>query len=595
VIDILPVGKDKRVQIEIDSLGELKPEFINFLLAAENKEYFKGILYFENDILSFKNIRFGSYRGVPISGFARMFLMAGTSGGGSGILQQLAKNIVHEAWDRTLSQKYAETILSMALVTQFSMDDLLVKYMNQIPLLLPSDRKAYRDKTYGFKSAIIRYYGTSIFKELTLHQFATLASTLKGGIFANIDKAEKIKARRNLIYKRMYDDGTITPKQFTKWKNDPVSFNLAFSKNECFRSAIDYIYEEASKIATSLGLDSEMYGYRITTTLNQKIHGQVASVVQEYFNKIGRIRTDMGDTLETGMCFINPVNGYILSIIGDTEPFVDKGKLNHATKDVNLMGSAIKPFVYGAFFESGHPGNELLYDGINMSKGAYNPDNYDGSFTSRKIPAWLCLAKSMNKPTADIVNSYISPDKINQFMVKCGYEGKTQNYKSIVLGTYAINPLDLARMYAPLANGGNKVPKVSILEIRDAKGKIVYNDHDNKTRKEFEKNVIKTSIVSSITSALEKALEPGGTGQLVRFFFKGVAAGKTGTSNEHQDAWFVGYTPKICGAVWIGGILNKPLPPNQNSGGRLAAPLWGKIMSALDSSGIETNNKWSWQ
>lgn len=598
VIDILPVGEDKRVQIEIDSVGELKPEFVKFLLAAENKEYYKGILYFKNDNIDIKNLRVGSFRGVPIAGFARLFLMGGSSGGGSGILQQLSKNLVHEAWDRTISQKYAETILSMALRTQFSLDELLVMYMNQIPVLLPSDHKAYRDKTYGFKSAIIRYYGTSFFSELSMNQFATLASTLKGGRFANIDSVEVIKARRNNIYNRMLEEGDLSPRQFQKLIQGPVLFDLKFQRNECFRSAIDYIYEEASKIASQNGLDSNLYGYRITTTINQGIHREVSEIVDKYFKELARFRNQIGDTLETALCFIDPNNGYILSVVGDTEPFIDRGKLNHAIEDANPIGSTVKPFVYGSFFESGYSSESLLFDGLNNKKGAYNPDNYDQSCTNKKIPAWYCLSKSINKPTADIVNTYVSTDKVNQFLKKCGYDGKTSKYPSIVLGVYDMNVLDLTRMYAPFANGGNKVPKVSILKIRNSEGKEVYAHYGkhNKRKDLFKKGVIKSSTVSAITGALEKVLAPGGTGNRVRQYYKGLAAGKTGTSNNHQDAWFVGYTPKVCGAIWIGGIHNKPLPAQYNSGGTLAAPLWGKIMSAIEGKRQDIRtNKWSWQ
>lgn len=583
VIDIAPIKRDERVQIPIENLNELPPLFIQCLLATEDKDFFNGILYYKDGKHSIDNIRLGEFRGIPIIGFARSMLSFGTKGGGSGLLQQLAKNLMHESWARNFQQKFSENAAVIGLTSSYNKEELLLMYFNNVPLMLNSDGKIYKDgsKTYGFKSALIRYYGTSNFNEIGLDKFAVLVASLKGGKYSNIDSIGAIKQRRDFILGRMAALGMITDYEVKKYSARAIKFNFGYKYNSCMRGAIEYVQQQAIAIAKECNLDTTLSGYKIHTTLSRVVQNAAAEAVKEYAIKNKAYRYFDNDTLELGMTIINPRNGHLLGMIGDIEPYEIKGKLNHAYRDKNSIGSTIKPFVYGAFFDAGYTKNTLLYDGDNESVGAYNPNNFSGTCSNTNIPAITCLSKSLNKPTANIVNEYISYVHVIKFVENCGYSGNLTNDRSVVLGVDYLSTLDMCKLYAPFANGGTSVPVIGIERIVDGTGKELWNIQNQKNNIwSCNKGIISYSVAKEVNLCLIQTIESG-SAIVTKNYFKGKAAGKTGTSNNNRDTWFVGYTPTICTAVWIGGIKNKKLPKPIESGSLLAAPLWATFMQKV--------------
>lgn len=611
VVDILPYGVEKRIQVPIDSMGELKPEFVNCILAAENKEFFKGLIYFKGGKIGFKNIRPGMFRGVPVAGLARSLFTFGMKGGGSGLVQQLAKNLVHEGWSRNAQQKYSEGVLSFALTSCYSNEELFLLYLNTSPVFFNKHKLnpetgqkrtglyMYPDVTYGIKTASIRFFGTSNLRSLTLDQFATLVASLKGGSFRLVDSLDSdVKGRRNNILERMVQNGFLSANEALKYKEKPIVFNTFFKGNECYRSAIEFVRKEAVALAKENKWDTTLNGFRIKTTLSRYVQQAAADVVDSVFNSMDRLRYFNNDTLETGIAIINPVNGHLLGMIGDAEPYNFKGKFNHAYRDFHQIGSTMKPFVYGAFFEKGYTPETLLPDKDLPGTGDFRPSNYSGRCSNSDIAAKDCLKFSLNKPTANIVNKYIGVRDVISFMKRCGYNGELTEDKAMVLGTASLTPLELARAYAPLANGGNSVPVISITEIRDKNNKLLWKLENFKRTGKWrtKKNVFRFSIAKQVTSCLVQALETGGTGNSVRSYYKGIAAGKTGTTSNSADTWFVGYTPTYCGAIWMGGMHNSRMPETINTGGKSCAPVWGLILSKIVQKNIDfyTKRQWPW-
>ncbi len=396
----------------------------------------------------------------------------------------------------------------------------------------------------------------------------------------------------------MEQNGFLTKAKAEKYKAAPIVFNTKFKDNECYRSAIEFVRKEAVQLARENKWDTTLNGFRIKTTLSRYVQLSAAEVVDSVFEANAALRYFNNDTLETGVAMINPVNGHLLGMIGDADPFNYTGKLNHAYRDFHQIGSTMKPFVYGAFFERGFgPGSPLLDDDIPGS-GNFNPRNFDGTCSHSSIPASSCLIRSLNKPTANIVNRFIRVKDVISFMNRCGYKGQLANDKAMVLGTASLTPLELAKAYAPFANGGNEVPVVSITEIRDKDNKLLWKmENVRRTgRWRIKKNVVPFSVVRQVTGCLEQALETGGTGHNVRRYYTGIAAGKTGTTSNSADTWFVGYTPAFCGAIWMGGIHNASMPEAINTGGRSCAPLWGLIIRKIKEKNVDyyTNRNWIW-
>ena len=597
IIEISPISDSTGImQIEIDSLNELKPEFINCLLAAEDKTFFKGFFYFNEG-----KPRLGSFRGIPITGALRAVISLGAGGGGSGLIQQLAKNLVMVKWEKYtgtqkhLERKYAESIATFALTSVYSHEELLRMYLNTIPVLGRTD-----GRIYGFKSAAFRFFGQSDLSELTLDQFATLVASLKGGNFSKLDSAhiDQVMNYRSRIFDRMVVNNTLSEKEANRLKPKPIILSNRYSNYFCFRSAMQYIKWQAKEIVKRNNLDTNLTNYRIYTTLSRWIQVAAADAVETTFNEYTQYRTLNNDLLETGLAVVSPLDGHLLALVGDADPYHYKGNLNHAYQTRRQIGSTMKPFVYATYFENGGtPQSMLLDDSI---PGKFNPKNYNGFYSGQSYPAWICLSRSLNMPTANLINQhYIKALQITKLMEQCGYKNKIPLTTDMVLGTSESNPLEMAAAYCTFANGGHKIPVIAISRIVDKNGNVVYDleKEPRQKKRASSKLVIRAETAKNITYCLTRALEPGGTGIRVRNYFTGRAAGKTGTTSSSRDAWFVGYTPRLSCAIWVGYNNNTILPDDINTGGKTAAPIWGLMMQNLEKTGVTyysdtTKNVW---
>jgi membrane peptidoglycan carboxypeptidase len=594
IIEISPLEKPSGIlRIEIDSLSELKPEFINCLLSAEDKSFFKGIFYIEEQANGKKVITPGTFRGVPLSGIYRALSHGGKHGGGSGLVQQLAKNMVLLKWEKYagsqmhLQRKYAEMLTAFALTSVYSGEELLLLYLNTIPVFNISD-----GRVFGFKAAAFRFYGTSDLSKLTLDQFATMVASLQGGYMRDLESSEKIVERRAKILDRMVKLNFLEYPESERLKKIPVKVSDRFSTYYCFKPAIQYIRRQARQIARDFDLDTNLTNYRIYTTLSRWVQTAASLAVEESFAELDDYRYLHSDTLQVGMAVIAPGSGQLLALVGDADPFHYKGKLNHAYQINRQIGSTVKPFVYASFFEKGGNAESLLLD--DSIPGKFNPSNFNGIYSKQKIPAGECLSRSLNMPTANLVNQgHVSVAEIRQLLKICGFRGNIPKSADIVLGSFESSPLEMARMYCTLAGGGHYVPLVCITRIEDENHKIIWElkDLKLKDRKPGKRFIIKPKTVSEINKSLTAATEPGGTGNRVRNFYNGPVAGKTGTTSNNRDAWFIGYNDNLCGAVWYGYDKNSQLPDQINTGGRIAAPTWGRMLNNLEKMGITAYSK----
>lgn len=600
-IEISPISdKGGVLQIEIDSLGELRPEFINCLLAAEDKTLFKGFFYFKDGKPGVRKLRLGSFRGIPLVGTIRAIMFMGTKGGGSGLIQQLAKNLVLVKWEKYtgtqkhMQRKYAEIITAFALTSVYSREELLRMYLNTIPIMGNTD-----GRIYGFKTAAFRFFGKSDMNELSLDQFATLVASLKGGRFSKLDSTnmDTIMGYRGRIFDRMAENNMLTKAEADRFKTIPIKTSDRYKKYFCFRSAMQYIKWQAKEIAEKNNLDTNLVNYKIYTTLSRWIQTAAADAVEQTFIELNQYRNLNSDLLETGLAVVSPETGELLAMIGDADPYHFKGHLNHAFQTKRQIGSTMKPFVYATFFENGGtPQSMLLDDSI---PGKFNPKNYNGTYSGQSYPASYCLSHSLNMPTANLINQrLIYASQVRGVMTRCGFQSKISLTTDMVLGTGLSSPLEMALAYCPFANGGKRVPIIAITKIEDRDGVVLWSiKNETRQKKLPSKPIIRASTAKDITICLTQALQPGGTGNKVRNYFSGIAAGKTGTTSNNRDAWFVGYTPKLTCAVWVGYNNNTALPEEINTGGKVAAPIWGRMMKNMENMRItyysdSTKNKW---
>ncbi len=601
-------GEEIHTLLPIDSLNELTNEQISCILAAEDKTFYKPPFFFNRKIFngryslprledkSITNLRTGNFKGVPLTGLIRLFVFLGIKGGGSGIVQQLAKNLMHENWSRTLEQKYSETIMAMALSCSYTSDELLVMYLNNIPMYLnqkidngKNKLFEYADVTYGLKTAAVRYFSNSDIKSLSLDKFATLVATIKGGQYRVVDSIKTdIIPRRNNIFNRMVIENFITQSRGEQLKITNTVFNLAYKKHECFSNGISFAKKQAIEILKNIpGADITLNGYKITTTYDKGVQVAASDAVDTLFKNLDKTN------IQTGISIINPTNGYILALIGDNMPYNNTSSFNYATVGSNEIGSTIKPFVYGAFFNKGYGINTLLFDGNNDTIDGYNPPNFSGTCSNNMLPAIYCLANSINKPTANIVNTYLNTTEVISFMRNCGFVKSISTYKPMVLGSDDFTPLAMSQAYCVFANGGNKVPAIAVTEIRDATNKIIWSIKSATLNESFKvvPNVISSNVAKQVFTCLREVVKTGTAAQLNSFENNGITiAGKTGTSNDAKDTWFIGLRPQYVTAIWIGDANNKALPEKYGAGSKLCVPLYAQFVNNL--KGKFASNVW---
>ncbi|MDT8342213.1 MAG: penicillin-binding transpeptidase domain-containing protein, partial [Longimicrobiales bacterium] len=239
-------------------------------------------------------------------------------------------------------------------------------------------------------------------------------------------------------------------------------------------------------------------------------------------------------------------------------------------------GSAFKPFVYAAALEEGfHLSQPILdapFPGANRDRPEWEPANYTGSFEG-PMSLREALVRSQNVPAVRLAAA-VGPERIRDFARRAGMSGEVPPWPVAALGVSATSPLEMAVAYSAFAGGGARVAPRLVTRVEDAEGRVVLETGPERTE-------VTDPVTAFLMTDLLRDVTRSGTGAAVRGVgFRGPAAGKTGTTDDATDAWFVGYTPELVGVVWIGFDEARPLPA-RSTGGRVAAPVWGRVMARI--------------
>jgi penicillin-binding protein 1A len=283
----------------------------------------------------------------------------------------------------------------------------------------------------------------------------------------------------------------------------------------------------------------------------------------------------VAQTIETGFVAMDPRNGSILAMVGGTNFKSFKYGLNHVTQIRRQVGSAFKPFVYTVAIDNGYPPCfELLNQPVTimMADGKrWTPSNSDGDFGG-KSTIREAIKKSINLVAVRAIMEIAPVSQVIDYARRMGISSPLPPYESLALGAGDISPLEMASAFGVFPNHGVHVEPISILKIEDKDGNVIEENFP------MQREVLSEETAFIMTSMLEGVVN-GGTGSHVRDFYQLPAAGKTGTTTDFADAWFVGYTPQISAAVWV-GFDNKSVHFKtwDGQGGRAAAPIWGRFM-----------------
>ena len=540
--------------------------------------------YIKEAFLAIEDKQFYSHHGLNFKGIARAvittFLKGRPTQGGSSITQQLAKNAFLTP-ERTFSRKVKEAILTYQIERTYTKDEILERYLNEI---------YFGSGSYGIRNAAEQYFKKDV-KDLNIAEAALLAGIPNRPTKYDPNRnLENALYRQKIILKEMYTDGRITKEQYDEAlaykfeleneeniKNVPKNTSIIYNKRtkntyknpELTTIVEDYLAEiyDEEQIYTS--------GLKIYTTVDLEYQ----KVAKETFNSYPYFKNK---EINGAMITLDPFTGGIVSIVGGKN--FKAGNFDRATMARRQLGSSFKPFVYLEALQNGFtPYSVVVNDFVAFGKWA--PKNFDGrySYNSTLVNS---LNLSLNVPAVKLLDA-ITVDKFKEGIgdnIKLTSEVKDL---TAALGSVDSTPVNVAANFSIFVNGGYIVKPNIIREIRDNQDILIYVA-------EIEKTKVFDSVDTSVITAMLKTVVSNGTATRARVVDKSgrpiQQGGKTGTTNEHRTAWFVGITPEYVTVCYIGRDDNKPMY-GKMTGGSAVAPMWAKYYQALINKGLYTPGK----
>ncbi len=506
---------------------------------------------------------FYNHDGVSVKGIIRGIFktLTGHIEGGSTLTMQLARNLFLSN-ERTISRKLKEIELARALEKKFTKDQILLMYLNTV---------YFGHSAYGIWAAAETYFGKTPDKLSITEAAAIVGMVQSPGGYDPIKHPGKMFNRRNEVLHNLVEVGKISESEFERLKNTPLGLDLHDGVGKFF---LEEVRREAVDILRSKGIYLDRDELKITTTMDYTDQLAADNAVSSQWKQFPNSMKEA----QIGLISVEPGTGMIRAMIGGN-PDTDPRGLNRAVQIKRQPGSSFKPFLYGDLLEKGYTLAEpLLNLPIIVDSGTayqWQPQNDDNDYTESPIPMETAIEHSINLSAAYAITHLTSPDSVVAFAHQLGIESDIPSYPSIALGTGEVSPLEMASSYAVFADEGKFAKPFSILKIEDKNGRILYSKYIDTT------TVLDSATSYLVTSALKKVVD-GGTASIIRRYYRGIAAGKTGTTQNYTDAWFVGYNTKLSTAIWIGfDNQHRKLGGGYQYGGTACAPIWGKMMAEI--------------
>lgn len=527
----------------IDRHGDIKGETVN---AAELPPHVK------NSILAIEDRRFYSHWGIDPLGIARAFAVnivrGGYAQGGSTITQQLAKNLFLSR-ERTLKRKIQEAMLAVWLETKLSKDEILSAYMNRVYLGAGA---------YGIDAAA-RIYFNKPADQLTVREAATIAGLLKAPSRYSPSSNPSMAAQRTrVVLNAMHEAGFLSENEFAKLDKLPPSPPRKPSSGDTIRYFTDYIVQQVEDVVGMPEGD-----IIVQTTLDRDVQAAAESAITKAVQTYGEQHK-----LSQGAAVVMGLDGSVVAMVGGRD--YDLSEYNRATNSLRSPGSSFKPIVYLAALEHGWAPNMTIID--EPIKGKYSPQNYGGEYYG-EVTLTEAITRSLNTVAVNLMKS-VGPDAVIGLARRLGITATLHPDLSLALGSSGVSMMEMTTAYAVLGRGGIAVEPFSIVKIENKDGDVLYEQPKERSARQ----VVSRGYVYQLTGMLQNAVRHG-TGQAAQGPY--VAAGKTGTSQEFRDAWFIGYTNSYAAAVWFGNDDNSPM--RRVTGGLVPAPAWRQIMTVASS------------
>lgn len=605
----------RRVSLPIDSIPK---DFQHALVAVEDRNFYN---------------HWGVHTARVIQALVKNILTMRTKEGASTITMQLALNLYFTR-ENNLKRKIKEAITAFQIEKTYTKEEILELYANTV---------SYGRGAYGIQVASQVYFDKSPM-ELTTSECAFLVGLLKAPEHYNsILNYDKSINRRNLVLNLMHEQGYLNTTQYNRAVNEPIILAAGKSKIKNYMLAphfVEMIRQQLSKDSKLQSYDLYRDGLRIYTTLDSRIQRYAEEAVsehlaqyQETFNKSwswsknrelledlikkairdraeyknasARAKSDISSslrknktfidsiknaatTIQIGLTVIDPASGAILAMVGASPKFIKdhraaKYSINHATQILRQPGSSFKPFVYASALQHGLDPTSKIECGpfsYTLPSGeVWSPRGTGKCGAGESVTLRQALVSSINTVSARLITQVTTPLNVISLTRKMGIESPLKAVPALSLGAGGeVKPIEMTSAYGTFVNQGIYVEPYSVSKIEEQFGAVIYE----KKRINKATDVLSQDVANKMTSMMKDVVDYG-TGRNIRNYFPVIeAAGKTGTTNDFADAWFVGFTPQLVAGIWVGFDEHRvSFTGDYGYAAQAAAPIWGKLMAKI--------------
>jgi penicillin-binding protein 1A len=521
-------------------------------------------------IVAIEDSQFYQHRGISPRAVMRAVWVNLREGryaqGGSTITMQLARD-AFLTQKKTFHRKLQEALLALQMEQHLTKEQIMETYLNEV---------YFGSGAYGAKTAARVYFNKPLNK-LTLAECALLAGVIRRpSVYTPHRNPELALRRRNLVLQRMRALGFIDEQQYAESIREPIRIVPRKRQGIGFKAPY-FVFHVLKQLEEDYGEETiRAKGLTVETTLNWQMQQAAEQALREGLAKYGR-----GSATQGAIIAIDPQTGFIRAMVGGVE--FAKSQYNAAVQGRRQPGSAFKPIVYCAAIDQEilTPDSRIVDAPVSYPSypRPYRPQNADGRYRG-SVTVRQAIAYSINIPAVKTIDR-ATPQRVIEYARKLGIESPLEPNLSLALGSSAVSPLEMAVAYSVFATGGNRCKPIAIVRVRDSEGNIIQENAPDITY-----GVISESTAKTMDELLKGPVQmPGATAYRVLRDFPD-ARGKTGTTDEGRDAWFVGYTPELTTAVWVAREVMDPvkkkkvyLPMPRVFGGTVCAPIWKDFMS----------------
>ncbi len=551
------IFEERRFEV---ALADVSPHLVDALLAIEDQ-------------------RFRDHWGVDVVRIGGAMLANVREGrlaqGGSTLTQQLARQSFLTL-DKTYTRKIQEALLAVRIERQYSKDQILELYLNKM---------YFGAGLYGVEAASLGYFGKPS-RELTVAEAALLAGLVKSpSTWAPTVNLERAVARRNVVLASMREMGVLDEPAYEEARAAKVALKDALRSDEPFGR---YFKEQVRlELIERFGRERVYQsGLRVYTTIDVEMQKAAEAAVAKTLDELETRRqaslkarrrpvTAEDSPLQAAVVAIDPRSGAVRALVGGRS-FADS-RFNRATQARRQPGSAFKTFVYAAALEAGYTTATLLDhldEPIDTLQGAWTPE--DGHADASEMTMRAALKTSSNRAAVKMLEMIGAPAAVS-YAGKLGLAGLPP-VPSLALGSGEVTLFDMTSAYGAFAAEGQWHKPTLVRRVEDVEGTVLFTAEDESAQ------AVKPTTAFLMTSMLQDVIDGGTAWKARQLGFRLPAAGKTGTTNDYRDAWFVGYTQSLVSGVWVGYDTPKPILPGAAYAADVAVPLWARFMSKATAS-----------